>query len=121
MARQAPLRSVGAIAEADASAITEQQLGIELLRSMEREQPGSYAHFSDVMYQKTSGKEVDFSGPRIGEQDFEGKYVDSGWKRGALTVRAAFGAGVPATRGLLATSGDVWAIPAPFLASMLGD
>lgn len=99
----------------------EQQLGIELLRNMEREQPGSYAHFSDVMYQKTSGKEVDFCGPRLGKLGFEGKYVDSGWKQEALTVRAAFGAGVLATRGLLDTSGDVWAIPAPLIAWMLND
>jgi predicted AAA+ superfamily ATPase len=121
MARLAPLRSSGMLAEADASAVSEQQLGIELLRNMEREQPGTYAHFSDVMYQKTSGKEVDFCGPRIGKLGFEGKYVDSGWRREALTVRAAFGAGVLATRGLLDTSGDVWAVPAPFIAWMLND
>jgi predicted AAA+ superfamily ATPase len=121
MARLAPLRSSGLLAEADVSAIGEQQLGIELLRNMEREQPGTYAHFSDVMYQKTSGKEVDFCGPRIGKLGFEGKYVDSGWKREALTVRSAFGAGVLATRGLLDTDGDVWAVPAPFIAWMLND
>ncbi len=121
MARLAPLRSAGLIAEADASAITEQQLGIELLRNMEREQPGTYAYFSDVMYQKTSGKEVDFCGPRIGKLGFEGKYVDFGWKREALTVRSAFGAGVLATRGLLDTDGDVWAVPAPFIAWLLND
>ena len=44
LARLAPLRSTGMLAEADASALTEQQLGIELLRNIEREQPGSYAH-----------------------------------------------------------------------------
>jgi uncharacterized protein len=121
LARLAPLRSSGMIAEADASAISEQQLGIELLRNLEREQPGSYAHFSDVMYQKTSGKEVDFCGPRIGKLGFEGKYVDSRWKREALTVRAAFGAGVLATRSLLDTSGDVWAVPAPLIAWLLND
>jgi len=121
MTRLAPLRSSGVIAEADASALSEQQLGIELLRNMEREQPGTYAHFSDVMYQKTSGKEVDFCGPRFGALGFEGKYVDSGWKREALTVRSAFGAGVLATRSLLNTSGDVWAVPAPLIAWVLND
>ncbi len=121
MARLASLRSSGMLIEADASALSEQQLGIELLRNMEREQPGTYAHFSDVMYQKTSGKEVDFCGPRLGKLGFEGKYVDSGWKREALTVRAALGAGVLATRGLLDTSGDVWAVPAPLIAWMLND
>ena len=121
MARLAPLRSSGTLAEADVSAVSEQQLGAELLRNMEREQPGTYAHFSDVMYQKTSGKEVDFCGPRFGALGFEGKYIDSGWKQEALTVRSAFGAGVLATRGLLDTSGDVWAVPAPFIAWMLND
>ena len=121
LARLAPLRSSGMTAEADASAISEQQLGIELLRNIEREQPGSYAHFSDVMYQKTAGKEVDFCGPRIGKLGFEGKYIDSGWKQEALTLRAALGAGVLATRGLLDTSGDIWAVPAPLIAWMLND
>jgi uncharacterized protein len=121
MARLASLRSQGTIAEADASAVSEQQLGIELLRNVEREQPGAYAHFSDVMYQKTSGKEVDFCGPRLGKLGFEGKYVDSGWRREALTVRAALGSGVLATRGLLDTSGEVWAVPAPLIAWMLND
>ena len=74
------------------------------------------------MYQKTAGKEVDFCGPRIGGVGFEGKYVDAGWKREALTLRAALGAGVLATRGLLDTSGEVWAVPAaPFIAWMLSN
>lgn len=119
MARLAPIRSSGLIAEADASVVSEQQLGMELLRSLEREQPGSYAQFGDVMYQRTASKEVDFCGPRFGRLGFEGKYVDSGWKHEALTVRAAFGSGVLATRGLLDTSGDVWAVPAPFICWML--
>jgi len=121
MARLASLRGSGPLAEPDVSALSEQQLGIELLRNVEREQPGSYEHFSDVMYQKTAGKEVDFCGPRLGQLGFEGKYVDSGWRQEALTVRSAFGAGVLATRGLLDTSGDVWAVPAPFIAWMLND
>jgi predicted AAA+ superfamily ATPase len=119
MARLAAIRGSEAIVEADASAIVEQQLGLELLRSLEREQPGAYAHFSDVMYQRTSSKEVDFCGPRFGRSGFEGKYVDSRWKRESLTLRAAFGAGVLVTRSILDTSGDVWAVPAPFVCWML--
>jgi uncharacterized protein len=119
MARLAAIRSSGGLVEADASAIVEQQLGLELLRNLERERPGSYAHFSDVMYQRTSSKEVDFCGPCFGRSGFEGKYVDSGWKQASLTLRAAFGAGVLATRGLLDTTGDVWAVPAPFVSWVL--
>lgn len=121
MSRLAELHDVGLRGVPDSSMLTEQQLGLELLRNMEREHPGSYGHFSDVMYLRTASKEVDFCGPRLGELGFEGKYVDVGWKREALTVRAAFGAGVLATRGLLDTSGDVWAVPAPLIAWMLND
>jgi len=119
MARLASIRSGERTAEVDASAIVEQQLGLELLRNLEREQPGSYAHFGDVMYQRTSSKEVDFCGPCFGGWGFDGKYVDSGWKRESLTLRAAFGAGVLATRGLLDTTGDVWAVPAPLVSWVL--
>jgi uncharacterized protein len=119
LARIAAERSHGATAEADMSALTEQQLGIELLRSLEREEPGGFVQFTDVMYLKTSGKEVDFTGPRFGALGFEGKYVDKNWRREALTVRSQFGAGVLATRGVIDTSGDVWAVPAPFIAWLL--
>ncbi len=121
MAGLAPLRAAVPLLEADVSALTEQQLGLELLRSVEREQAGAYAHFSDVMYEKTATKELDFCGPRFGDLGFEGKYVDSGWRREAQTVRSAAGRGVLATRGLLDTDGDVWAVPAPFIAWMLND
>ncbi len=119
MARLAHLRGGEAVHEADASAISEQQLGLELLRNLERDQPGGFSHFTDVMYQRTSSKEVDFAGPRIGPLGFEGKYVDTGWRREAQTVRAALGAGVLATRSLLDTTGNVWAVPAPFVAWLL--
>jgi predicted AAA+ superfamily ATPase len=121
MARLAAMRSPGTAAEPDASQLTEQQLGLALLRAVEREHGGSYAAFSDVMYQRTTSKEVDFAGPRFGPLGFEGKYVDAGWRREARTARAALGSGVLATRGLLDTSGDVWAVPAPFVAWMLDE
>jgi uncharacterized protein len=121
MAGLAPLRAAATFPEADVSALSEQQLGLELLRSVEREQPGTYAHFSDVMYEKTASKELDFCGPRLGALGFEGKYIDAGWRREALTVRSATGRGVLATRALLDIGGDVWAVPAPLIAWMLND
>lgn len=119
MARLAPLRSRGLLAEADSSKITEQQLGLELLRNVERDAPGRFSDFDEVMYQRTSTKEVDFTGPRFGNLAFEGKYVDAGWRQEARTIRSAFDGGVLATRGLIDLSGDVWAVPAPFVAWML--
>ena len=68
LARQASLRSQGALAEADASVLSEQQLGIELLRNIEREQPGASGPFATPM-NEIPRKEVVFSNssrPRTG-------------------------------------------------------
>lgn len=119
VARLASIRGGGRIAEPDSSALTEQQLGLELIRCVERERPGTYTDFSEVMYQRTASKEVDFCGPAFGRMGFEGKYVDDNWRRQALTLKAAFGRGVLATRAVLDTNEPVWAVPAPFVAWML--
>jgi len=105
----------------EASHLTEQQLGLALLRQLEKERPGSYAEFASVMYLKTSSKEVDFVGPEMGRLGFEGKYVDDGWKSEAQTVRSQFGGGVLATRSVLDLDGDVWAVPASLVAWLLNE
>lgn len=105
----------------EASRLTEQQIGLALLRQLEAEQPGTYADFTSTMYVKTSTKEVDFAGPRIGRLGFEGKYVDGGWKQEAVTVRSQFGRGVLATRSILDVSGDVWAVPAALVGWLLNE
>jgi predicted AAA+ superfamily ATPase len=107
--------------EPESSRLTEQQLGIALLRQLEREQPGTYADFAGAMYIKTSSKEVDFAGPAIGQLGFEGKYVDGGWRQEARTVRSQFGRGVLATRSVLDLDDDVWAVPAAIVAWLLND
>ena len=50
----------------DPSALSEQQLGMALLRSFERGHPGSYMEFDRVLHHRTrTRKEIDFVGPRI--------------------------------------------------------
>ena len=58
--------------------------------------------------------------PRWNEED-PGKYVDSGWKQEAVTVRSQFGRGVLATRSILDLSGDVWAVPAALVGWLLNE
>jgi uncharacterized protein len=107
--------------EPEPSHLTEQQLGLALLRQLEIEKPGSYADFTSAMFAKTSTKEVDFVGPNIGRLGFEGKYVDDGWRNEAKTVRSQFGQGVLATRSVLDVSGPVWAMPASLVAWLLNE
>lgn len=107
-----PRRRNPAFAAPDTSKLSEQQIGLVLARASERERAGSFVDSSDVMYERTPTKaEIDFVGPRLGVA-VESKYVDSGWKREARTLRSRHGAGVLATRRALDVSGDVWAVPA---------
>ena len=68
----------------------------------------------------TRRKEIDFVGPRFGGIAFESKYVDGGWRRDALTLRASGWQGIIATRSELDLSEpDVAALPAAVLAWLL--
>lgn len=103
----------------DASQLSEQQLGLALLRCVERQEPGTFAEFRRIMVGRSTRKEIDFVGPPIGQAGFEGKYVDDGWRQEALTVKARYGRGVLATRTVVDTTGPVWAVPAPIVAWLL--
>lgn len=107
----------------DESRLSEQQLGMALLRAVGGPGPALLLEGTALMYERTSsGAEVDFVGPELGIA-FEGKYVDGPWRRAASSVRAK-GGGVFATRTVLDLSdgveeGAVWAIPAGMLAWLL--
>ena len=106
----------------DLSVLSEQQLGMVLLRNLERSFPGSYIGFERVLYHRTeAGTEIDFAGPDFGGVAIESKYVDDGWRRGTLrTLKASPWEGIVATRGLIDLNDpDVAAVPAAFLAWLL--
>ena len=66
------------------------------------------------------GKEIDFVGPQVGGIAFESKYVDGGWRRDALTLKASRWQGVVATRSEIDLSDpDVAAVPVAMLAWLL--
>lgn len=104
---------------ADASVLSEQQLGIALLRALERELPGRFADFTSVMFAVPTRKEIDFVSALFPTLGFEGKYVDGRWRQEALTLKARFGKGVFATRSLLDLDSPVWAAPAGMVAWLL--
>jgi predicted AAA+ superfamily ATPase len=107
----------------DDSRLSEQQLGMLLLRATGGQGPGKLLEASTVMYEKTaSGAEIDFVGPELGIA-FEGKYVDGPWRSAARAMRAR-GGGIFATRTVLDLSerrkkGAVWAVPAGLLGWLL--
>ena len=105
----------------DAGVLSEQQLGLALLRSFERDRPGSYRGFDRVLYHRTrTRKEIDFVGPELGGWAIESKYVDGRWRRDAQTLRASRWLGIVATRSEINLDDpDVLALPAALLAWLL--
>jgi predicted AAA+ superfamily ATPase len=106
----------------DDSAISEQQLGLLLLRASGGRGPGKLLEASTVMYERVSSAEIDFVGPELGI-GFEGKYIDGPWRRAAQTLRSR-GGGIFATRSVLDLDDGrgpdaVWAVPVGVLGWLL--
>jgi uncharacterized protein len=124
LARLAHLR-VDHLSEPQTSAVSEQQIGVHLLRGAARGDPGAYAAFSSVMCARNAArKEVDFVGPALGGLGFEGKYSDKGLEKDSATVRSICnGQGVMASRALIgrAGQGDVLFLPSSFVAYLLSE
>lgn len=124
LARLAHLR-VDHLPEPSTSAVSEQQIGMHLLRAAAEGDPGAYAAFSSVMCARNAArKEVDFVGPNLGGLGFEGKYSDKGLEKDSATVRSICnGRGVMASRALIgrAGQGDVLFLPASFVAYLLSE
>ena len=108
---------------ADFGALSEQQLGMSLVRSFAREDPGGYLNFDSVLYHRTpTRKEIDFVGPAFGGCAIESKYVDGDrWRRGARTMRASRWRGIMATRSALDLDDpELIAIPTAVLVWLIG-
>lgn len=107
----------------DLSLLSEQQLGMTLVRTFLRGDPGDYPNFDAVLHHRTrSRKEIDFVGPRFGGLAIESKYVDGDrWKRAAPTLKASPWRGLVATRRALDLDDPgLSAVPTALLAWLLG-
>ena len=107
----------------DLPELSQQQLGLALVRACRRQDPGASPGDGLVLHHRTaSRKEIDFVGPGFGDLAIESKYVDGGWRRAALTLKASRWRGIVATRSELDLSDeDVQAIPTAMLAWMIDD
>lgn len=109
----------------DETALSEQQLGIALLRNSLRHGGShrSYADFDRVLYfRSATGAEIDFVGPDFGGLAIESKFSDGRWRKSAGRTLAA-----SPWRGLVATRTEldldeprtVAAVPAAMLAWLI--
>lgn len=104
----------------DFTVLTEQQIGVTLLRAHEHEAPGSWRDEDTLLYHRSStGAEVDFTGRWLGRTPFEGKYTEGPWKRETQTAMAAYQHCILATRNVLERDGQRLACPAAYLAYAL--
>ena len=107
----------------DRGILSEQQLGIALLRALERARPGAFLDFDAVLHHRTqTRKEIDFVGPHFGDAAIEAKYVSGHrWRRAIPTIRASRWRGIVATRDALdLRDPEVVAVPAGLLVWLIG-
>ncbi len=106
----------------DDTAMSEQQLGMALLRSLERDDGGRYMSFDRVLFHRTkTNAEIDFVGPDLGGLAIESKFTDGRWrKRTGRTLQASRWRGLVATRTELDPSDpELIAFPAAMLAWLI--
>jgi predicted AAA+ superfamily ATPase len=102
----------------DVSRLSEQQLGLALARSTAGGRADALAA-GGVMYERTPTAEIDFVGAAL-EVPFESKYVERNWRSETRSLAARYGRGIVATRNVIDTDGDIWAVPACIVAWLLG-
>jgi predicted AAA+ superfamily ATPase len=119
-ARLAHERRRDTVRPPDFTQLSEQQIGVALLRARELDEPGTWTDFDALMYYRsTTRSEIDFVGPWLGRVPFEVKYTDGAWRRETQTALAAYGRVVLATRSVLERDEHRVAVPAAILALLL--
>ncbi len=105
------------LAPVDISRLSEQQLGMCLLRAISRSEDLAILDEAAVLVRRNpnTGSEIDFVGAHL-PIPIESKYVSQGWKRGRKALSEHYQRGVIATRDILDCSEGIWAVPAGLLA-----
>ena len=80
----------------DVSKMSEQQLGLSLLRAATDGRADAFMGAGEVMYERTSTAEIDFVGAAIGVP-VESKYVERNWRGETRAIAARYGRGIVAT------------------------
>jgi predicted AAA+ superfamily ATPase len=119
----------GGLDQPDFTKLTEQILAVALARAVDNLEEGRWVSQDTIGYSRTtSGNEIDLCPIHLPDGNLsssmttpiESKWVDQGWGHEARAIQGKYRRGVLATKSVLDTSGDVWAIPAPLLALLLG-
>jgi uncharacterized protein len=103
----------------DVSKLSQQQIGLALARAEANGQANAFVASDEVMYERTATSEIDFVGNAI-DVPFESKYVERAWRGESRALTSRYGRGIVATRNVLDTDGDVWAVPASVVVWLLG-
>ena len=112
----------------DYATLTESALGAALARAIESLDEGRWLSDDSVGYARTeSNNEIDFAPVRVPvggthglTVPIEDKWVDDGWRAESRVIDGKYGRGIFATKSVLDVDGDVWAVPAPLTALLLG-
>jgi hypothetical protein len=107
--------------------LTEMAIGVSLARTIDTLEEGRWLSADTRGYSRTkSGNEIDLapvSVPTSAGVDatvpLECKWVDQGWRSAARTIDGKYGRGILATKSILDTSANIWAVPAPLIALLL--
>ena len=112
----------------DFTQLTENAIGASMARAIDNLQPGRWHSEDTIGYARTtSGREVDLApspvptaSGRAVTTPVECKWVTQGWRGEAKVIEGRYHHGIIATRNIVDHAHAVWAIPAPFLALLLG-
>jgi predicted AAA+ superfamily ATPase len=104
------------------AALSEQQLALSILRALERRTPGAAVRHDRLLYYRSASKaEIDFVSADFATTCVESKFVDRGWGRVFQTIDASGrSTGIVATRSGLKRHEGGWALPAGFVAFLVG-
>jgi len=101
-------------------ALSEQQLGLLLLKASESEPVAPFVDYSKLMFMTTpSRSEIDFVGPAIEPAVFESKYIDSKKTAATATITAQKLPGIMASRAYFDPEASVPWLPTALLAWMI--
>jgi uncharacterized protein len=119
LARLAALRQLGS--EPDFTKLSQQQIGIALLRSLNAAAIGDIADHDAVLYYRSRTRaEIDFVGRRLGGVAVESKYTDATTGRDVQTIVASPWQGIIASRSVVKYGEQLDILPAPMVALLLG-
>lgn len=115
--------SFGAGAPPDQPALSEQQLALAILRALEQDSPGAAMRHDRLLHYRSSTRaEIDFVSPDFPATCVESRFVDRKWGRAFQTIEASGrSTGIVATRSGLQRHDGGWALPAGFVAFVLGN